>query len=99
MLNRYKYKDLDEMYLAVGFGANTATKVIARMLIEYRKENQEEGIEEKLEELSKQRGMKKNKPSSNGIIVKGIDNCLVKFSKCSYNKSKIIFFKIFLNKK
>lgn len=82
MLNRYKYKDLDEMYLAVGFGANTATKVIARMLIEYRKENQEEGIEEKLEELSKQRITKKNKPSSNGIIVKGIDNCLVKLSKC-----------------
>ena len=82
MLNRYKYKDLDEMYLAVGFGANTATKVIARMLIEYRKENQEEGIEEKLEELSKQREMKKNKPSSNGIIVKGIDNCLVKLSRC-----------------
>ena len=82
MLNRYKYNDLDEMYLAVGFGGNTATKVIARMLIEYRKENQEENIEEKLEELSKRRSQKKPKASSNGIIVKGIDNCLVKLSKC-----------------
>ncbi len=82
MLNRYKYKDLDEMYLAVGFGGNTATKIIARMLIEYRKENQEENIEEKLEELSKRRSTKKTKISSNGIIVKGIDNCLVKLSKC-----------------
>ena len=82
MLNRYRYKDLDEMYLAVGFGANTATKVIARMLIEYRKENPEEDLEEKLEELSKERSSKKNKTSNNGIIVKGIDNCLVKFSKC-----------------
>ena len=82
MLNRYKYKDLDEMYLAVGFGANTATKVIARMLIEYRKYNQEEGIEEKIEELAKERSDKKNKSSTNGIIVKGIDNCLVKLSKC-----------------
>ena len=82
MLNRYRYKDLDEMYLAVGFGANTATKVIARMLIEYRKDNPEEDLEEKLEELSKERSQKKNKSSSNGIIVKGIDNCLVKFSKC-----------------
>lgn len=82
MLNRYKYKDLDEMYAAVGFGANTATKVIARMLIEYRKDNKEEGIEEKLEELSKARAEKKVKPSSNGIVVKGIDNCLVKLSKC-----------------
>ena len=82
MLTRYKYKDLDEMYLAVGFGANTATKVIARMLIEYRKDNPEEDLEEKLEELSKERSQKKNKSSSNGIIVKGIDNCLVKLSKC-----------------
>ena len=82
MLNRYKYKDLDEMYAAVGFGANTATKVISRMLIEYRKENQEEGLEEKLEELSQIRAEKKTKASSNGIIVKGIDNCLVKLSKC-----------------
>ena len=82
MLTKYRYKDLDEMYLAVGFGANTATKVIARMLIEYRKDNPEEDLEEKLEELSKERSKKKNKVSNNGIIVKGIDNCLVKLSRC-----------------
>ena len=82
MLNRYKYKDLDDMYAAVGFGANSATKVIARMLIEYRKYNKEEEIEEKLEELSKAKLEKRYKPSSNGIIVKGIDNCLVRLSKC-----------------
>ena len=82
VLNRYKYKDLEEMYAAVGFGSNTATKVIARMLIEYRKDNKEEEIEEKLQELSKPNQEKKNKASSNGIIVKGIDNCLVKLSKC-----------------
>ena len=82
MLNRYKYKDLDEMYAAVGFGANSAGKIIARMLIEYRKDHKEEEIEEKIEELSKAKAAKKSKPSSNGIIVKGIDNCLVKLSKC-----------------
>ena len=32
--------------------------------------------------LSKIRSEKKTKASSNGIIVKGIDNCLVRFSKC-----------------
>lgn len=53
MLERYKYKNLDEMYAAVGFGANSAGKVIARMLIEYRKEHKEEDIEEKIEELAK----------------------------------------------
>lgn len=82
MLERYKYKNLEEMYAAVGFGAITATKIIARMLIEYRKEHKEEQIiEEKIEELAT---AKRNniKPSDSGIIVKGIDNCLVKLSKC-----------------
>ena len=81
MLDKYKYKNLDEMYAAVGFGANSAVKVIARMLQEYRKEHEEENIEAKIEELAKAR-QKSPKPSSSGVIVKGIDNCLVKLSKC-----------------
>ena len=82
MLERYKYKNLDDMYLAVGFGTITANRIIARMLIEYRKEHKEETkIEEKIEELST--GKKETQKASNsGIIVKGIDNCLVKLSKC-----------------
>ncbi len=81
MLDRYKYKNLDEMYAAVGFGANSSGKVISRMLQEYRKEHQEENIEEKLEELNKLKN-KKEKVSNSGVVVKGIDNCLVKLSKC-----------------
>ncbi len=81
MLERYKYKNLEEMYAAVGFGANTAGKIVARILQEYRKEHEEENIEEKIEQLNKQKE-KKVKVSSSGIVVKGIDNCLVKLSKC-----------------
>jgi len=81
MIDKYRYKNLDEMYAAVGFGANSPVKVIARMLQEYRKEHEEENIEAKIEELAKSK-IKKPKPSSTGVIVKGIDNCLVKLSKC-----------------
>ena len=81
MLDRYKYKNLEDMYAAVGFGANSAVKVIARMLQEYRKEHQEENVEEKIEELRKQKESRQ-KPSSSGVVVEGIDNCLVKLSKC-----------------
>ena len=79
-LNRYKYNSIDDMNAAVGFGAISPTKIIARMLEEYKKEHKEEAIEEKLEELSKAK--KPNKVSKTGVIVKGIDNCLVKLSKC-----------------
>ncbi len=82
MLEKYKYKNLDEMYAAVGFGANSAVKIIARVLQEYRKEHEEINIEEKIAQLSKNHRERKTKPSSSGVVVKGIDNCLVKLSKC-----------------
>ena len=80
-LERYKFKNIDDMYATVGFGAISAGKVIARMLQEYRKEHKEENLEEKIEELAKSKRRIK-KTASNGVIVKGIDNCLVKLSKC-----------------
>jgi GTP pyrophosphokinase len=81
MLEKYRYKNLEEMYAAVGFGANSSVKVIARVLQEYRKDHKEEDLEEKMEVLRKQKD-KKTKPSNSGVVVKGIDNCLVKLSKC-----------------
>ena len=80
-LDRYKYSEIDEMYASVGFGGITPGKIVARMLEEYRKNHQNENLEEKLEELSKEK-INKTKPSKIGIVVKGIDNCLVKLSKC-----------------
>lgn len=81
MLDRYKYNGMDDMYAAVGFGAISASKIISKLLYEYRKEHEEESIEEKIEKLVSK---KKNEPKNakSGVIVKGIDNCLVKFSKC-----------------
>jgi len=81
-LDRYKFGNINDMYSSVGFGAISAGKIISKLLYEYRKEHQEEeNIEEKLEELTKRR-KNQNKNVNSGVIVKGIDNCLVKFSKC-----------------
>ena len=80
-LNRYKYNTIDDMYASVGFGSISSGKIIARMLEEYKKVHKEDDIEKTLETLSKEK-VHKEKPSQNGIIVKGIDNCLVKLSKC-----------------
>ena len=80
-LARYKYNSLDDMYASVGFGAISPMKIIARMLEEYRKEHKEADIEEKIVELTQEKRIK-SKPAKTGIIVEGIDNCLVKLSKC-----------------
>lgn len=79
-LDRYKFKNLEDMYASVGFGAISQVKIISRMLEEYRKSHKEENIEQKIEELTSKR--KTVKPSGTGVVVKGIDNCLVKLSKC-----------------
>ena len=80
-LDRYKYGAVEDMYASVGFGAISPGKIVARMLEEYRKEHESENLDAKLEELSKEK-IVQSKPSQNGIVVKGIDNCLVKLSKC-----------------
>ena len=80
-LDRYKFATVDDMYSAVGFGAISSSKIIAKMLEAYKKDNQDEELEKTIEELSNTK-TKSSSVSKTGIIVKGIDNCLVRFSKC-----------------
>ncbi len=81
VLERYHYSNTDDMFASIGFGAISPGKIITRLLEEYKKEHQEELIEEKLQELTNKKVTVK-KPPKSGVIVKGIDNCLVKFSRC-----------------
>ena len=81
VLNRYNYNTVEDMYANIGFGGISQNKIITRLLEEYKKEHEEEIIEEKIQELVTEKARKK-KASNSGVIVKGIDNCLVKFSKC-----------------
>ena len=81
VLNRYNYNTVDDMYASIGFGGISPNKIITRLLEEYKKEHEEDTIEEKIQELVTER-LRKQKIPNSGVVVKGIDNCLVKFSKC-----------------
>lgn len=81
-LQRYKYNTLEDCYAAIGFGAISPAKIITRLLEEYKKEHKEEEIENKINELRQGKRPQKSNVSKSGIIVKGIDNCLVKLSRC-----------------
>lgn len=81
-LEKYKYTTLDECYAAIGFGAISPVKIITRLLEEYKKENKELELEQKIQELKQVKLDSKPRSSKNGVIVKGIENCLVKLSKC-----------------
>ena len=79
-LDRYKFSSTDDMFASVGFGGISATKIIARLLEEYKKEHEEEDLDKTITELATKRTM--TKPSKTGIVVEGIDNCLVRLAKC-----------------
>ncbi len=80
-MDRYKFQSVDDLYASIGFGGISVNKLMARLLDEYRKEHEDEDFEEKIEELAKAKPSRV-KPSKTGVVVKGIDNCLVKLSKC-----------------
>ena len=81
VLKRYNYNSQDDMFASIGFGAISPNKILTRLLEEYKKEHEEDTIEQKIQELVETKNVVKKVPTS-GVIVKGIDNCLVKFSKC-----------------
>ena len=87
ILKRVRFQSLDEMYAAIGYGGYTALKAVNRVREELRHMNRvavakaaQEAAEKAAQEAKPQppRKMKSEK----GIIVEGLSNCLVKFSKC-----------------
>lgn len=84
ILKKYTFNNLDDLYASIGFGAITANKIISRLKEEYRKTLKPEELEEQLlDTANAHKNEKKRKYiPENGIIVKGIDNCLVRISRC-----------------
>lgn len=88
LIKRYGFQTLDDLYASIGYGGLTAQKVIMRLREEWLKKNRELEAKKKLEavynEESKTVGMEpaKRYSSSKGIIVKDIDNCLVRLARC-----------------
>lgn len=73
----FGFKSIDDLIAHVGFGKLTPLQVLHKVLPEF--EKQEDAKEESI--LKKVVGRRKKKEST-GIIVKGLDDILVKFSKC-----------------
>lgn len=84
MLRKFNFNTLDDMFSAVGYGGIGSSKVIARLKEEYRKTLKPEELEalEKELQVKQEKEKKKKVIPENGVIVKGIDNCLVRLSKC-----------------
>ena len=86
LLKRVSFGSLDEMYAAIGYGGFTAQKAVNRMrdeLMRIQKQHQaEKQATETVSPGVTRPAVPKRSRSEQGIIVEGLDNCLVKFSKC-----------------
>lgn len=84
VLKKYNFNSLDDMFSAVGYGGISSSKIIARLREEYRKTLKPEELSEleRDQQLKQDREKRKKNPPENGVIVKGIENCLVRLSRC-----------------
>lgn len=82
---KYKFHNFDDLYLAIGLDAISGGKAVSKLKEEYKKtlppEEQKQLLEEeKKSELSKKQ--KERQIHETGVIVKGVENCLVRLSRC-----------------
>ena len=88
ILKRLSFKSLDDMYAAIGYGGVTSLKLIGRLrediqriLHQHQAERQAEVPVEGQPEVTRP-AVPVREHSEQGIVVQGLSNCLVKFSKC-----------------
>ena len=84
VLEKAGYNALDDMYAAIGYGGVTALKVVGRLREEINRilrAHQIAPAEPETPEAEKP-GPAHYVPGTHGVVVEGIDNCLVKLAKC-----------------
>lgn len=81
---KYGFKDWDSVLAAVGHGGLKEGQVVNRLQEEFEKENKKRETDEKVLEKLSAPGAQKIKivKSQSGVVIQGIDNMAVRFSKC-----------------
>ena len=92
LLKKVAYPTLDDLYAAIGYGGFTAQKAVSRIQGELQRRQQQRQQEQMLAEAVAEPKedpkpadtpkQPKRVKSEQGIVVEGLSNCLVKFSKC-----------------
>ena len=95
ILKKVRFGTLDELYAAIGYGGMSAQKAVVRVKDEMTRLNRLHAEQAAAEKTAQQADaiypatgnpppvpVKTGKHDQSGIIVEGIDNCLVKFAKC-----------------
>lgn len=80
LLKKMNFAGFEDMYAAIGYGALTSKQILQRILDEYRKNVKPDKVEQLVEKTDSR--VKTRKKLDGGIQIDGVDNILVKFSRC-----------------
>lgn len=83
ILKRLSISDLNDIYAAIGYGGQTAVRTANRIKDEIARieKHEKKTVLDKISEQAERRSKKEQKPAQE-VLVEGLDNCLIKFSKC-----------------
>ncbi len=84
LLKRYSFKTMEDLYAGIGYGGLTAQKVVMRLREEWLAERRRLEREKQLtgEKITIPEPPRPKRDSGQLVVVKGIDNCLVRLAKC-----------------
>lgn len=85
VIKRLSYTSADDMYAAIGYGGCTVSRVANRLRDELRNhESEKKSVLDKVNDAAERRNQNaiKEGKAVHGILVQGLENCLVKFSRC-----------------
>nr|WP_289036762.1 bifunctional (p)ppGpp synthetase/guanosine-3',5'-bis(diphosphate) 3'-pyrophosphohydrolase [uncultured Allobacillus sp.] len=81
-LDRFHFQHEDDLYAAVGYQGVTALQVANRVTEKIRQKEKQVNLEQTLENLQNEVTPRKRRASTSGVIVRGLDNLLIRLSKC-----------------
>ncbi len=82
ILKKISFGTMDDMYAAIGYGGLTAVKAVNRVRDELIRINKLQQAREGEKSPTKLVSQPKKARNEKGIIVEGLDNCLIKFARC-----------------
>ena len=85
ILKRLSFNAVEDLYAAIGYGGVTVARVANRLRDEVKNLNAERKTAiDKMTQAAERREEKAKKEGKavHGILVEGLDNCLIKFSRC-----------------
>lgn len=81
-LDRFSFQNVEDLYAAVGYQGLTAQQVANRITEKIKEKEKFNDLESSLKDVQQDYTFKQKKSSGPGINVKGVDNLLIRISKC-----------------